>query len=268
LFDFIGGDVPRQIANLHTFFNIFTSIIFLPLVKPIGSFLKSVIKETRKERLRMHHLDPAFLATPVIALGQATREIMYMADIVIRMMEDSIKVFEKRDNGLRKKIVEIDDKVDSLEESITPYLIKVSEGEMDSRLSSFHRALMSAVNEIENIGDVISKKLMIYAKKQIDSGFVFSEEGFAQIKELHHFALETLRMGIDVLATRDEKLAKEVANRKNLGYDIAKGLNEMHLDRLRRGLKESQETSTIHLDLISDLERINFHAAIIGEGLL
>jgi len=139
---------------------------------------------------------------------------------------------------------------------------------MDSRLSGFHNALLSAVNEIEHIGDVISKNLMTYAKKQISSGFVFSKEGFSQIEKLHQFALTTFRISIDALATRDIKLAKEAAGRKELGYKMAKELNEFHLDRLRRGLKESLETSTIHLDLISDLERINFHAAGIAEGLL
>jgi len=266
--NFIGGDSARQIANFHTLFNIFTAVIFLPLIYPVATFLKSVVKETKTELLSIHRLDPAFLSAPAIALGQAAREILYMADITITMLKDSIKVFQNKDNVLRKKIIETDDKVDSLEETITPYLTKISEGEMDSRLSGFHNALLSAVNEIEHIGDVISKNLMTYAKKQISSGFVFSKEGFSQIEKLHQFALTTLRISIDALATRDEKLAKDAVERKELGYKMAKELNEYHLDRLRRGLKESLETSTIHLDLISDLERINFHAAGIAEGLL
>lgn len=266
--NFIGGDSARQIANFHSLFNIFSAVIFLPLVYPVAAFLRSVVKETKAGLLSIHRLDPTFLSAPAIALGQAAREILYMADIVITMLEDSIKVFQHKDNVLRKKILETDDKVDTLEETITPYLTRISEGELDSTLSHFHNALLSAVNEIEHIGDVISKNLMTYAKKQISSGFAFSKEGFEQIEKLHHFALSTLRIAIDALATRDQRLAREAALRKELGYKMAKELNEFHLDRLRRGLKESLETSTIHLDLISDLERINFHAASIGEGLL
>ncbi len=264
----IGGDTARQIANLHTLFNIFTAVIFLPLVYPFAKLLKSAVKETTRARREMHRLDPAFLSTPAIALGQAAREILYMADIVIKMLQDAISVFQNRDNDLRKKIIEIDDEVDALEETITPYLIKISEVEMDSTLSNFHSALLNAVNEIEHIGDVISKNLMTYAKKQIDSGFVFSKEGFTQIEKLHQFCLITLRTTIDALATRDRRLAKEAVLRKELGYKMAKELNELHLDRLKRGLKESLETSTIHVDLISDLDRINFHASVIAEGLL
>ncbi|GAH41570.1 unnamed protein product [marine sediment metagenome] len=98
--------------------------------------------------------------------------------------------------------------------------------------------MLNAVNEIENIGDVISKNLMTYAKKQIDTGFVFSKEGFAQIQKYHEFVLTTLRTSIDALTTRDKMLAKEAAKRKELGYKMAKQFNEFHLDRLRRGLKK------------------------------
>ncbi len=266
--NFIGGDSARQIANFHTLFNIFSAVLFLPFIYPVATFLKSVVKETKAELLSIHRLDPTFLSAPAIALGQAAREILYMADVTITMLEDAIKVFRHKDNVLRKKIIETDDRVDGMEETITPYLTKISEGELDSKLSRLHSALLNAVNEIEHIGDVISKNLMAYAKKQISSGFVFSKEGFDQIEKLHQFALTTLRMSIDALATRDEMLAREAASRKGLGYKVAKELNELHLGRLRRGLKESLETSTIHLDLISDLERINFHAASIGEGLI
>ncbi len=268
IMNFIGGDLPRRVANFHTLFNIFTTLIFLPLIHPFAKILKSVVKKTKRERLRVHHLDPTFLSTPAIALGQATREILYMADITIRMLEDSIRVFKDRDNDLRKKIIEIDDEIDALEETVTPYLTKISEGEMDGALSRYHRALMNAANEIENIGDVISKKLMVYAKKQIDTGFMFSKEGFDQIEKYHSYTVSTLRTAIDALATRDTRLAERSIERKEEGYKLAKQFNESHLGRLRKGLKESLETSTIHVDLISDLERINFHAAVIGGGLL
>ncbi|HEC78207.1 MAG TPA: hypothetical protein ENI34_03580 [candidate division WOR-3 bacterium] len=266
--DFIGGDLSRRIANLHTIFNIFTAVLFLPFVVPFGKLLKVLVRESRSERLAVHRLDSTFLSTPAIALGQAAREILYMADITIKMLEDAMSVFKNRDDALRKKIVETDDEVDCLEEAITPYLIKISEGEMDSRLSAYHRVLMNAVNEIENIGDVISKKLMVYAKKQIDTGFVFSEEGIREIEQYHKFVLTTFRTAVDALATRDPELAKEVLKRKEIGYRTAKDMNELHLDRLKRGLKKSLETSTIHLDLISDLERINFHASVIVEGIV
>jgi phosphate:Na+ symporter len=268
IMSWIGGDTARQIANMHTAFNIFTAIIFLPLLGPVTRLLDALVKNGKDGKLKHHRLSTAFLSAPGIALGQSAREILDMSDTVIRMVEMSMDVFRNRDDNMRKKIIDMDNEVDCFEETITPYLVKITESEMNSKLSGYHRALMNAVNELENIGDVISKKIMVYAKKQIDTGFVFSDEGFTQIQGYYQFVLTTLRMSIDALATRDKRMALTVAERKKTGYQKAKELNEQHIERLKRGLKESLETSSVHVDLISDLERINFHAVIIAEGLL
>jgi len=49
---------------------------------------------------------------------------------------------------------------------------------------------------------------------------------------------------------------------------MVKDFELKHIERLQRGFKESLETSTIHLDILSDLERINFHATEIAEAVI
>uniref|UniRef100_A0A7C4TEH0 PhoU domain-containing protein n=1 Tax=candidate division WOR-3 bacterium TaxID=2052148 RepID=A0A7C4TEH0_UNCW3 len=264
----IGGDVAREIANFHTIFNICTALLFLPLLEPSSRLLEKIITETKEEILRIKRLDPAFLSAPSIALGQAAKEILLMADITMKMLEESIKVFENRDIVLRKKIIETDDEVDKIEEMVTPYISQITRDEVDEEIIKIQQTLLCAVAELEHIGDIISKNLMNYAKKQIDSGLSFSEEGFIEIKEFHNFVLETLRMAVNSLATHDKRLAKKAGQRREIGLEYAKRYEANHLSRLSRGLKETIETSTIHLDIISDLERINFHASEIGRALL
>ncbi len=268
LLKLVGGDLPRQIANFHTFFNVCVTLIFLPLLDTVSRFLTNVIRPSKEDILRARRLDPAFLQTPSIALGQATKEVLQMADTTIKMLEESIKVFENNDIVLRKKIIETDDEIDAVEELVTPYISRLSQEEMDDTANKMQLRLLSVVTELEHIGDIISKNLMTYAKKQIDSGLTFSHEGLSEIKDFHSFVLTTLRMAINSLATRDKKLANETVKRRALGLEQARKLEVSHLLRLSKGLKESLETSTIHLDIISDLERINFHATEIGRAVL
>jgi len=75
-------------------------------------------------------------------------------------------------------------------------------------------------------------------------------------------------MAIDALTTFDDSLVMKVVERREKGRVLLSKYHDAHLDRLRKGFKESIETSTIHLDLISDLERINSHASNIGEHIL
>ncbi|MDO9575535.1 MAG: PhoU domain-containing protein, partial [bacterium] len=203
-----------------------------------------------------------------IAVGQASRETLRMADIVQSMLTTSFEVFRTNEELERVRIIKNDDEVDTLEENITLYLVHLSESEISLELSKRSAALLYVVDELEHIGDVISKSLMVYANKKIKSGFVFSKEGFSQIKEFFKFSGETLWMAIDALATFDSGLARKVVERKEKGKSLLSKYHDAHLNRLRKGYKESVETSTIHLDLISDLERINSHASNIGEHIL
>jgi len=267
---FIGytsASLPRQVANAHTLFNLFAALMFLPLLVPYSKLIARMLPP-RKVGFEPRYLDLTFLSSPAIAIGQALRETLRMADIGQAMLARSIEVFKTNEEMERIKIVEDDNKVDTLEENITLYLVRISQEEMSLELSKKSVALLHIVDEIEHIGDIISKSLMVYAKKKIKGGFVFSEQGFSDIKELTIFSSKTLRMAIDGLVTFDKDLATTVTKRREEGRALLSKYHDAHLDRLRRGLQESIETSTIHLDLISDLERINLHASNIGEHIL
>ncbi|MCX7995112.1 MAG: Na/Pi cotransporter family protein [candidate division WOR-3 bacterium] len=262
----MGG--PREVAIFHTLFNVVIAVIFLPFLYPYSQFLKFLVRETRQEILKIRRLDPVFLDTPALGLSQATKEIIDMGYKTVKMLEDAMVVIEKKDTVMRKNIIQADDEIDQAEELITPYLSRLNPEEMDQKLKNMQICLLTITAELEHIGDVISKNLMNYAKKQIDSGMEFSQEGLLQIKEFHRFVLETLRMAVSSLTTQDMKLAAEVLKRRETGLRMAKEFEIRHMERLHRGLKESLETSTIHLDILSDLERINFHATEIGNAVL
>ncbi len=267
LIGYTSASLPRQVANAHTLFNLFAALLFLPFLVPYSRLIARMLPP-RKVGFEPRYLDLTLLSSPAIAVGQALRETLRTADIVQSMLTASFKVFKTNEELERIKVVEDDDKVDALEENITLYLVRVSESEISLDLSKRCAALLHIVDELEHIGDVISKSLMVYAKKKIKSGFVFSKEGFSEIEEFFRFSGETLRMAIDALATFDNDLAMKVAERREEGRGLLSEYHDAHLDRLRKHFKESVETSTVHLDLISDLERINSHASNIGEHIL
>ncbi|OYD16366.1 hypothetical protein CH333_03645 [candidate division WOR-3 bacterium JGI_Cruoil_03_44_89] len=267
LVGYTSASLPRQVANAHTLFNLFAALLFLPFLLPYSKLIARMLPP-RKIGFEPRYLDPTFLSSPAIATGQALRETLRMSDIVQSMLAASFNVFKTNEELERLKVIGDDDKVDALEENITLYLVHLSESEMPLDLSKKCAALLHIVDEFEHIGDVISKSLVVYAKKKIKSGFLFSKEGFSEIKGFFNYSGETLRMAIDALATFDNGLAIKVAERREEGRALLSKYHDAHLNRLRKGFKESVETSTVHLDLISDLERINSHASNIGEHIL
>ncbi|MCX7785986.1 MAG: Na/Pi symporter [candidate division WOR-3 bacterium] len=270
LISHLSGSLPRQIANAHTLVNIFACILFLPFLKPFEKLLKLLLPDKLREKYEITplYLDTTVLDAPAMALAQAHREVLRMGDIVYDMVKRSLDVFLNNDKEGRKEIALTDDKVDTLEKNITNYLTKLSSSEMTPELSQKNIALLYIVDDLEHIGDIVSKSLMAYTKKKIDYSLQFSEQGLQELAEFHQCVLETIKLSLASLSTWDKELAQKAVNRRDFGNQKLQELHNRHLERMRAGLKESIDTSTIHLDYISDLERINFHGAKIGMSIL
>jgi phosphate:Na+ symporter len=220
------------------------------------------------EAFRPVYLDHRVLDTPSLALGQATREVLRMADITYGVYSKSIDVFLKDDEALRERLVEEDDKIDTLDEAITPYLTVISQKEMSDRDAERAVALLFIVKNLELIGDIVSKSLMDLALKKITVSPRFSPEALERIRQYHKEIEKTFQMAIDSLASMDKKLAREVVERKSEMNILERELHKEHLSILCGRKEEVTETSTVFLDVISDLKRINSYASGIAYAVL
>jgi phosphate:Na+ symporter len=262
------GSVPRQVANAHTLINVFAALLFLPLLGRFEKLVRRMVPAREGEAAAQpRFLEPSLLETPGVAVGQATQEVLRMGGEVMAMLKASLPVFLNNDKEGRHRIVEQDDRVDQLEQATSSYLTDLMREEVPVALLQKAVALFHIVNELEHIGDVVSKSLMSYTKKKIDENLSFSQEGLQDIAAFHAETVETLRMALAALSTWDRNLAGGTTRRKELGNRLLAESHNRHLARLRQGLKESIDTSTIHLDFVSDLERINFHATSIAAAV-
>jgi phosphate:Na+ symporter len=118
-------------------------------------------------------------------------------------------------------------------------------------------AVLEMSRNLESIGDVIDRNVMPLAVKRTNKGITFSQEGMDEIISFHKKVLENFDTAISAFASNDRNLADHVLrNKEELGI-LERELVQAHLDRLRKGFRESIETSHIHLDLIGNLARIN-----------
>ncbi|OCP35569.1 hypothetical protein BC360_09885 [Ensifer sp. LC163] len=75
-------------------------------------------------------------------------------------------------------------------------------------------------------------------------------------------------MAQTVFATRDAALARRLVEVKEDVRRLERQLAERHLQRLRDGRAESIETSSLHLDMLRDLKRMNAHIASVAHPIL
>lgn len=121
---------------------------------------------------------------------------------------------------------------------------------------------------MEQIGDTVERVLLDIEDKKIRKGRDFSEAGMAEITELHARLIENLRLGMSVFLNGNVRDAQRLLEEKVRFRNMERAYAATHLDRLSGLSQQSMDTSALHLDLISDLKRINSHICSIAYPIL
>ncbi len=261
-------DVPRQIANAHTIFNVVLAFLFLPGAGLAADTITRMVPERAAPQVGAIYLDPHILDTPALALGQATREVLRMADLVLTSLKQTIEVFRRDDEELLRAVVRRDDQIDRLEEDIKQYLTKLRVQALNEDQARREMALLFVITDLEAIGDVIDKNLMELAEKKRRGGHRFSEQGWSEIVALHTKVTENLEVAIAAFAAQDRTLAEKVIRHKANINVIEREYRQTHIARLHEGLRESIDTSSIHLDVLANLKRVNSLVTNIAYAVL
>lgn len=262
--------LPRQIANAHLLFNTALAVVCLPLTGPLAAALTKLVAEPAKlgQPGQPMHLDPSVLNTPALAIGQATREMLRMADITQEMYRATLVAFTRDDEDVVDRIEELENHLDGLNQAIKLYLTRMSETAMTPAQHREEMGILIIINEMESIGDIIDKNLMELAKKKIYKGLRFSDDGMKEVIALHQLIGQHLEMVITALTTRNAELAQQVIEAKTQVAHQERQLKQAHVKRLHEGLVESIETSAIHLDVLTNLKRINSHVTNIAYAVI
>ncbi|HEY8384539.1 MAG TPA: Na/Pi cotransporter family protein [Microvirga sp.] len=265
----LGADPARQIANAHTGFNLLLALAFLPVLGPIARVLEQRVKDAESPAdKRVNHLDDAALDRPAIALANASREVMRLADTVELMLQESILTFRDGDEARRVGISRLDNEVDRFQEAIKLYLARLTRQPLDEEDMRRCFDLILFTTNLEHVGDIIDRGLLGLAAKRQRNGVTFSDEGWAEIAALHQKVVEQMRLAVTVFTTRDLTLAKELMAEKDRIRSAEREAAESHFRRLREGTIASIETSALHLDILRDLKRIAAHLTSVAHPIL
>jgi phosphate:Na+ symporter len=270
LMPMLGENPARQIANFHTAFNVAIALVFVFLTPAVARLLRIVVPDQPKngEPGAVHYLDPAATQSPPIAIALAERETLRMGDLVEAMLRRTLEAFQGANRQTVPEIEAMDDAVDHLNEAIKLYLTKVSRETMSEKDSRRIVEIITFATNLEHVGDIIDKNLMELAAKKMRLGVGFSPEGMADITQLHDLLLRHFSLAMNVFMTRDVDMARKLLAAKTEFRDLERQSSERHLARLRSGQLESIDTSSIHLDILRDLKRLNSHVTSVAYPIL
>ena len=254
-------DIPRQIANAHTVFNVTVSFILLPFVSTLVFILKKIIpgEDTNVTDISPG-LDEHILNVPALALNQAEEEVHKMASITEEMLKLVRAAFFARDRDALKTVMEYEEIVDALHNKLVDYISKISTLMLSDRDASKKRAIVHSLADIERIAD-LAENLAEYAKlKEI----VFSKPAIKEIEKSFNNATSAYRVAVQALKRKQRGVMMDVYLAENATDSPEQNYSKKHYGR------QEQRKGITGLDVfypavLRDLERIGDHSYNIVE---
>jgi phosphate:Na+ symporter len=214
------------------------------------------------------YLDDHALQTPVIALSGATREVLRVGDLIETMLIATMNAFDRNDLKELGDIGKHEKQVDTLQQEVKLYLSRLGRGGLNDEHGRRSIVIIDYAINLEHMGDIIEKSLTEQVRKKIDNGLKFSDEGYQELMTLFNLTIDNLRIAQTIFVTRDADLARHLMEVKVEVRHMEKSSSERHLERLRDGRADSLQTSSLHLDILRDLKRINAHIVSVAHPIL
>lgn len=247
-----GTTVEREVANAHFFFNIISAAVLFPFIKKGAAMIQKLFPKSSQDEFGAEFLNMNNYESSALAVSFAHREILRTADIVESMLKDSLKLFYNTDAALIQSIKDRDNQVDFLYRETKMFLL--DHANKSPSVSPNIMYMIMFLSDLERAADAIDINILALAIKKNALKLEFSDEGWNEIKNLHSEVVKVASMGIN--AFQNKEMCENAIQLKRELAKLEINLRENHIERLNKGLRDSINTSSIHLDLLSEYRRI------------
>lgn len=255
-------------VEAHLAFNIALTVLIWPLIGTITAMTTRLIpdQDTAADTAP-RWLNDTELETPPLALAGASREALAIGDTIERMLSQTLLAFHNADPAPLAEVAVLENRVDRRQQEVKSYLSRLGrDANEEERRRSI--TILDYVINLEHVGDIIDKGLAPEVRKKLGLGLWFSDEGYRELDRLFLMTQDNLRMAQTVFMTRDRDLARRLMEVKVEIRKLERQSAQRHLIRLREGLDDSRDTSSLHLDILRDLKRINAHIVAVAHPIL
>ena len=261
-----------QIANVHTIFNIATTVILFPFGPMLVNIAKKILPDTQVKHVvdadqwfeglmaSKHHL-----GVSTIAISQIHEEIRDMLAIAASNVSDSFKAMEQGpgENGIQE-IADREEEIDLSNVRLSKKISKVLVLDQTPQDIEALNKMYSILGNIERIGDH-AMNLAEYAQTIQEKNLNFSDYAKNEFKVMD----ESCALGMELLrkaaaGDSDFTLEKIQAIEQKID-DITDNFRQNQIDRMREG-HCNVESSILYSEMLTDYERIGDHMLNIGEA--
>ncbi len=267
------GNAPAQIANMHTMFNVVTTLLLLPVGTLLGKLATAILKDKREESegmrvkylLDIKHINTEKLGASVICMEGIKKELIRMMDMTKDNVSEAFDAVIERNKEKYVLVEQQEEYVDFLNKEISKYITSTVSHETTEAGSQIFNSLFSITSNIERISDH-AINIAGYSKMITDKSIVFSEDANSELIEMQVVCMKLfttlLKKPEDVVVWHEK-----IACMEQKIDDMTVQFRDNMYARIRSG-KCSDEGSILFSEILTDFERIGDHALNIANDIL
>lgn len=269
------GNAPAQIANLHTMFNVVTTLLLLPVGTWLGKIAMVLLKEPKGGQpeegmhvqylLDLKHMRTEKLGAAMVCVEGIRKELFRMMDMAGKNVQEAFDTIEKRSKDLLAGVQQREEYVDFLNKEISRYITSAVSFETTMSGSRTFNSLFTITGNVERISDHATN-IAGYSRMLSEKHIVFSKEAGSELAEMQ----ETCRRLFALLqeTPRDYKeWHSTVACIEQQMDDMTEQFRNNMYARLQSGTC-SDEGSVLFSEMLTDFERIGDHSLNIADEVL
>lgn len=266
-FTFMDAPVTSTgIAIVHTLFNFITTAMLLPFTKQLEKLAMLTVKDDKADENEFALLDARFLQSPSFAVERCTILTEKMAELAKDNILSAISTVKDYSEQTAAKIAELEQKVDSYEDRIGDYLVKIAAQDLSSRDSETVTLLLQSIGDFERMSDH-ALNICESAQELTEKKISFSPEAVAETDILFAAINDIVTMAIGAFVKHDLESAKCVEPLEEVVDELCLEMRSRHIVRLQQG-GCTIENGFIFTDILTSIERISDHCSNLAISVI
>ena len=264
------GNPVSQIANVHTTFNIVTTLLLLPFGTYMAKIAVRVLPDSKKEEDEEYCLkylrpfDSTYaIGQGAVAISQVHDEVSRMRDMVAKNINDAYDILIRYDDKARKKVTEREEYIDYLNRGISEYIVSMMGNEKSFSDSKQMNGFYVIISNLERMGDH-AVNLAEYADDLKKWELKFSENVLEELDDMKKQCLAALDIIKDVRLEQAGYVLNKASAIEQKIDDTRDKYFKKQMQRLKKG-KCKPQTGIIFTEILTDFERLGDHVKNIAQ---
>ena len=267
------SNVAAQIANVHTIFNVTTTLLLLPIGTKLVDLACRILPDSEEDQqdMQLKYLDFSIfdndyhIGTSAIANTQLFNETQHMLNVANHNVKRAFELLDHYDEEKYIRLQKDEEYINYLNQQVINFTTAVISHEFQVESSQSIILFLKLSSDLERIGDH-AMNIAARAQKLAKDDTHFSEDALKEIGIMESLCNNIL----DELIIMDYDEFKYIVDKVDVMEDnIDKTQHQFAVNQLIR-LKEKKcttENSVIYTKILTDFERIGDHGLNIAESL-